>query len=1186
MPRKPWTRTQTLIEEGKVLNLVQKVICRSIICFSVTATLLLTSALFGQTTTAQITGRVVDTSGAVVPGATITVKNIDTGGQWHAASNSQGLYVIPELSPGQYKISAKKQGFTVALRSGITLVVDQVAQVNFTLRIGSVTQTVQVKASAPLLSTSTPTAGEVVGNSQIQSLPLNGRSPFRLVLLTPGIHSVPSTNGQFGDIPVNVNDDSLISIDGGPAAANVIMIDGIPANTGNINEMTTIPSVDATQEFDVLSGPLKAEWGRSGGGVINVYTKSGTNRVHGDLYEFLRNNAFDANDFFDNRAGRPKIPFRMNQFGFTLGGPVYIPKVYNGQNKTFFFVDYQGTRWRQGQTYISTLPTPAERNGDFSQTFDSKGQLIQIYNPFSTQPDPSNPSQFIRSTFSGNQIPSTLIDPVAEKALTYVPLPNLPGNPTTHTNNFISNANRAINEAELGIKIDENINAREKMFERLSFNRNTLGQPNTFGNVATPCPAGCLGKLHLYDYSAGVNSTTTLNPSSVLSISYGFARFYWGRPTHSFGFDQSQLGFPSSLVNQEAFPLFPNFTIAGFSKIGGGGAMLFMGYDTHSLLASLTKISGRHTLKFGVDVRLMRDNTVRADNAEGEYSFNRNMTAGPNPNNFATNAGSGLASFLLGTAASGSMGIPVGSSLQSFYYAGYAQDDFHITPKLTLSYGLRYSATSPMSERRNELNWFNFNAPSPAENSQFPDLTGALQFASSSSRTVYNWMTDNFQPRFGFAYNPFTHTVVRGGIGLMYLPLNLNAGAILTPPDAGYSSSTPMIASLNGVTPFNLLSDPFPTGLTQPVGSSLGAATFLGQGVSVWERSPILPSVWQWNFDIQQELKGFLFDLSYAGSKGTHLVQPREFDALPTQDYALGSGLQQLVPNPFYGIIQAGALSRPMVTTRQLLLPYPQFTSINVQNSTYGNSIYNAMELKVKKPLRHGMTFLASYTVSKWIANVLSSLTTYNNSINAGLNTSVQNPNDLQAERSTSELDTPQVLSINYVAKLPFGAGQRFFPGAHGFVNRLIGGWQSNGIINYRSGYPLVMSAPIVGGGNRPNRTCSGVISGSRSHAQQIQEWFNTSCFSVPPAFTFGNDSRTEPDLRGPSFTQIDFALEKNDHLFGDKANLMFRAEAFNLFNTPHFWLPNTNAGSLTRGQIQSTTGTPRVIQFALKLSF
>ncbi len=1162
--------------EGKALFLVR--------CLYLVVAMFSVSSLFGQGTAARINGRITDSSGAAIPGAAVVVKNFNTQSTWHSTSNGEGLFAVPQLAPGEYTVTVTKEGFNAAVRSGIKLSVDQVAEINFALAVGSVNQTVEVSGETPLLSTTNATVGEVVANHQIEGLPLNGRSPYRLVLQTPGIHSVPSTSGQFSDIPVNTTDDTLISIAGGPASANQVMVDGIPATTGFINQMTTIPSVDGTQEFDVQSGPLKAEWGQTGGGVINVYTKSGTNQLHGNLYEFLRNDIFDANDYFDKINGVAVPEFRMNQFGGTIGGPVYIPRVLNGKDKAFFFVDYQGTRWVQGQTYIATVPTAAERAGDFSQTHDSKGNVVQVYNPFSTTTDPNNPTQYVRTPFANDQIPSTLIDPVAKAAMAYLPAPNLNGDPVTGANNYLSNARRSIQEAEFGVKFDQNIGTREKLFERYSFNRNTLNQPNSFGNMGSP-GLGALGNLYLNNYSAGVNSTTTLNATTILNVSYGFARFYWGRPTLSYGFDQTSLGLPSSLVSQEAYPLFPTFSIANYSGIGGGGALLFTAQNTHTVQASIMKVAGKHELKMGVDMRLNLFNQVQGGDANGSYSFVQAMTAGPNPNSYSSSAGNAFASFLLGATSSGSMGIPAAIELKNMYFGGYVQDDYHVMPKLTISYGLRYDATSPMTDRHNQLNWFDYNLASPARNAQFASLTGGLVFATPENRNVYSWSFNVLQPRLGFSFNPLTHTVVRGGVGLTYMPLSLNptGDGVGAAPNAGFSAETTMVSSLNGLTPYNLLSNPFPSGLNKPTGNTLGASTFLGQSVSVWNRNPEMPSEWQWNFGIQQELKGMLFDMLYQGSKGTHLVQPLQHNALPTADFALGTSLQLLVANPFYGTITTGPLSKQTVTQRQLLLPYPQFTGITVLDDTNGSTSYHAFALKVKEPMRHGITASLNYTFSKEIGNVMNSLTTYNNGLNAGLNTSVQNPYDLRAERSVSELDNPQNVSANYVAELPFGKNRRFLSNAHGIEDWLVGGWQSNGIFSYHSGYPLVLTAAIVGGGTRPNKSCSGAIAHT-SRAGAVKEWFDTSCFAVPPPFTFGNESRTDPRLRGPSYTQFDTSLEKHNRFEG--LDVMFRAEAFNLFNTIHFWMPNTSANNTTFGRISSTTGTPRVLQFALKISY
>jgi hypothetical protein len=1142
-------------------------------------------SLFGQGTSAQINGAIRDASGAVVADAQVTVTNIDTQAQRRTSSNAQGGYVVPLLPPGHYRISIDKTGFQPVVRSGVTLEVDQVATLDFTIQVGNVTQAVEVTATGPLLATTNPNLGEVVNNVQVENLPMNGRQPFRLLALTPGIFKAPSSNGQYQDVPVNQGNETIFSIDGGRARTNEVMIDGVPTTVGSGNTITIIPPVDATEEFDVLSGPLKAEWGRTGGGVVNVYTKSGVNRLHGDLFEFLRNDAIDANDFFANRVGQQKPMFRLNQFGFTVGAPIYIPKVYKGVDKTFFFVDYQGSRWRQGSTFFTTVPSALQRQGDFSRTLNTAGALVTIYNPFSTTADPNNKGQFIRTAFPGNIIPPSMLNGITQKVLSFVPTPNVPGNPFTGVNNYLSGAERSINESDLGIRIDHNLGDREKIFGRFAFNKNDLVQPNYFGDVATPSD-GALGTVTLHSFGGALHSTTTISPTTVLSVSLGYARWVWNRSQLSFGFNQADLGLPASYTNELQYKLFPTFSVANSGNIGGGNGLTLMSQDTTSMLASLTKIMGRHTIKLGADIRLLRNFLVTGDPA-GTYTFAQAMTSGPNPTVFSAAAGSGIASLMLGTFTSGSVNILAGASQEAVYYAGYLQDDFRINSKLTLNYGLRWEATSPFTERHNQLNYFNPNIASPVRNPQFPDLNGALQFASPGNRTVYPWNFNNWSPRFGFAYNPLPHTVIRGGIGLVYSffpTANADTGFS---PNQGFSANTPFLGTLDGVTPFNTLSNPAPNGLVQPTpASGLGASTFLGQNLTVWDAHPQTPHVWQWNFDVQQEFKGFLFDLAYAASKGRLLSQLLQTNALYPSNLALGSGLQQLVPNPFYGLISTGTLSNPTVSRYQLLLPYPQYTGIAVQNKTWGNSLYNAMELKVKKQIPHGVTLLLGYTFSKLFSNVSNTVTNNGNDLDRGLNSTPQNPYNLNAERSVSEMDAPSYLSISAIAELPFGPGHALLSGAHGALAKVVGGWDISAVFLSRSGFPLVFSAPILDGGNRPNRVCSGAFNTSRSKAQEVQQWFNTSCFAVPASFTYGSDSRTNPDIRGPSFTQLDLGLTKHNKLFDDKADVVFRVEAFNLLNTVHFAAPDLVSSDSNFGQIYEITGTPRVFQFALKVTF
>ncbi|HEY3839868.1 MAG TPA: carboxypeptidase-like regulatory domain-containing protein, partial [Bryobacteraceae bacterium] len=915
------------------------------LCFGL---IIAAASVLAQTTTAEITGKVTDVSGGLVPAATVTILNTETGIKRETASNGEGVYAAPSLQPGNYRITVQKEGFRPVSRERITLVVDQVARIDFQLEVGAVTGSVEVTAAAALLEQDTSSLGQIIDGSKVTNIPLNGRSSVRLVQLTPTVLSVPSTNGQFGDVPVNTMDDSIISINGGRAKTNEVLIDGIPSTTGFVNQITTIPNIDATREFKVQSNNLSAEFGRFTGGVINISTRSGTNDLHGSVYEFLRNTDMDANEYFNQLSGNATPIFHMNQYGFAVGGPVFLPKIYKGRNRTFFFTDFQGTRWLQGQVFLGSVPTSLQRTGNFSQTFNAKGQLISIYDPASTTNDPANSGHFIRTAFPGNIIPASRIDPVAAKMINYYPNPNLPGAAFTQANNLISNAPRTIDQANQSERIDHNITDNNRLFGRFSFNRSTLGQPDTFGNPATS-GVGANGRLQLYNYSGGVDDTMVLSPQTVVDLRYGFARFYWARLTRSFGFDESQLGLPASFVSQTAAPLFPVVSVAGFTGLGGG-SVLHTGQDTHSLLASVSRLAGKHNMKFGVDLRLHRLNNFNLNNGGGTFSFLAAMTQGPDPNVASTTSGVGLASMLLGAASSGSVNTAAGVSIQNFYIAGYVQDDIRLTSKLTINIGLRYETETPYTEKRNILNRWAFNASNPAANSTYPNLAGALSFASSGDPTVYNWDTNNIAPRAGFAWTVLPHTVIRGGAGLFYAPFSITNSDTGFVPTAGYSATTTMLATLNGVTPNNLLSNPFPQGLVPLTRNSLGAQTYLGQGISAWDPAGVTPYALQWNADLQQGLPGnIVLDIAYAGNHGVKLNAPREFDSLNPQYLSLGTGLQTLVANPFYGTISTGTLSQPTVARRQLLLPYPQYTSVNMINDSWGNSIYHALTVKAEK---------------------------------------------------------------------------------------------------------------------------------------------------------------------------------------------------------------------------------------------
>jgi hypothetical protein len=582
---------------------------------------------------------------------------------------------------------------------------------------------------------------------------------------------------------------------------------------------------------------------------------------------------------------------------------------------------------------------------------------------------------------------------------------------------------------------------------------------------------------------------------------------------------------------------------------------------------------------------LNRVNFILIGGGSGTYTFNRAFTRGPNPLTFYDNAGNGVASLLLGDPASGSAPIIAGVSLQNYYIAGYVQDDIRLTNRLTMNVGLRYETESPFTERYNSINYFDSNLASPVRNSQFPDLRGGLVFATGSDRYAWQWNRVNLAPRLGFAWSVLPKTVLRWGGGVFHAPAETSNVATAFASNSGYSATTPFVSSVDGgLTPYNSMSNPFPDGLAQPTRSALGASTFLGQGLTVWDYRQAMPRTYQWNFDLQRELPGeVLLDIAYAGSRGTHLAfRNRQLNDLDPQYLSLGTGLNQLVNNPFFGAINVGTFAQRTITRRQLLLPYPQYTGINVVNMTQADSIYHALQMKLDKRFSKGFSALLAYTFGKLISNANNDVS----QVGGGNVSNTQNWYNLRGERSISELDVSQNLTISYVAELPFGRGKPLLNSATRFASALFGGWQLNGITAYRTGLPLTVSATIPGGGNRPNSTGrSAAISGSRSRGQSLNQWFDTTAFLLPASFTLGNTGRTLPDVRGPSVFNQDLSLIKNTRI-RERLTLQLRFEYFNVLNKPNFALPNTAMGSGAFGRIDSTVLLPRVGQVAAKMNF
>lgn len=1136
--------------------------------------------LCAQQQNAQLSGSILDQSGAAVEGATITITDSGRGLTRTTTSDGRGEYTFALLPPGDhYVLTVKKAGFKSAVQQNLTLQIAQSATVNLTLSAGGESTTVTVNAEAPILETESSSQGQVISGDSVTGLPLNGRSTFRLIQLTPGVVFSNGAYGQFGDVAVNTTFDSNFRINGGRASANEFLIDGVPTATGFFDQITTDPMPDETQEFKVESTDLPAQYGRYAGGVVNVATKSGTNEIHGDAFEFLRNSVFDANDWFSNHVGKSIPIFRMNQFGGVLGGPVVFPKIYNGRGRTFFFGSYEGTRRAKGSSYTATVPTDAQKNGDFS------GVGVNIFNPFNY-----NSTTGARTQFAGNKIPSNMFDPVALAIQKYFPEPNVPG--AGLTNNYYHATPIVVNQDTYSGRIDRNVTDAYKLFGRYSISTTALTQPNQTGTIADA--AGSVGTTYFRNQSFSLGNTFIISPKTLLSVSYGFARWHQLRTTLSYGFNNATLGFPASYVSGISIPMFPTVSIVGY--MGTNGQSYFNnGNDSHAVVVQLSRVSGRNNLTIGADGRMHRINFFNSANPAGSFAFAQQQTRS---NNVVTAGGNAYASFLLGFGNSGQITDSAGSALQDFYGAAYVQDNFRLSPKLTLNLGVRYDGETAYVDRHDQLNYFDPNVPSPARNPQFPNLTGGLVFADTNGtgRAIYTRDHLNIAPRVGFAWAPRNDLSIRAAYGLAYAPLELTTNGVGTVPNLGFGSitswNTGQAVGSAGQVAVNLLRNPYPSGFVAPSGKSLGAATQLGQGLngsntSLWDHHPSTPYSEQWSFDIQQQFRdNSLLDMTYIGSVGVHLTSLRELDYLPAADLSYGSALNTLLPNPFAPFVTVGALSQPTVTQRQLLLPYPQFTSVQEVNSTFGVSTYNALSVKYVKHASRMLDILVSYTWSKEMSNVNGQDAAIGNT---NQSTSAQDWGNLSAERSISDMDVPQNLVVSGHATLPFGSGKRFL-NRSGIEDKFMGGWSFDPIWVEQMGFPLEMSVATTWGASRPNRVpgVSPKISEKRSNAQRVAEWYNTAAFTTPPAYTYGTERRTTSDVRKPGISNVDASLVKQTGI-GERLKSQFRVDMFNVANSAHFAPPGMSVTTpSTYGIVSNVLTAPpeREIQFSLKLLF
>ncbi|MBV9032958.1 MAG: carboxypeptidase regulatory-like domain-containing protein [Acidobacteriaceae bacterium] len=1156
----------------------------------------LTSISSAQTTFGSVVGTVTDPSGSAVPNAQVTLTNLGTSEKRTETTNSEGLYQFVNVIPGQYSVEIAQAGFNRLVRSPVTVETQTTSRIDLPLQVGNVSQTVEVTAQTPLLQPETSSLGQVVDQRKTNELPLNGRNPLNLVALVPSVvpqgGSMSNPNGQ------NPFAWGNYQIGGGMANQSMVWLDGSPVNGSYINITALIPTQDSLQEFKVATNSLPPEYGRFGGGVVNFTTKSGSNDLHGTAYEFLRNRELNANTFFNNLAGVQRGPFTQNQFGVNLGGPVYIPKLYDGRNKTFFFVNYEGFRLRQGQSFTQTVPTAAERTGDLSGY--AAANNLTIYDPLTTcgSGAPGSPActgnqkQYDRLPFAGNQIPTNRINPTSLKLLGLFPLPNAPGN-AQGVGNWVGNASVGGNQNETVVHIDQNVSDKQHITARYTYWGNLNLPIDPFHNGV--CQDRCTETFNTNNFVLG--DTYSFTPTTVWEFRASYQRFSYDRTPSTLGYDLSQLGWPASLNTQVAFRDLPVPVINGFDTAGtfgsqGAGSVIVDRNDNYRIASTLTKIAGKHTWRFGGEFMRMTHNYAQTNTPSGIFYFNSDLTGS---NGATPTSGAGLATFLLGYPSSGSASTPAFVAAQQLYPALFLNDDYHATEKLTLNLGVRWEHSGPWTERFDRLTSFNPVRLNPVLLANGLRVPGSFDLVNSDGNSyrsnIYpKWY--QFAPRVGLAYQITHKTVFRVAYGVFWLPNDV-AWDYSPNNNPINSIGTPYLATVYTGVPAGSISNPFPSGIVQPPGRNPSyQQILLGRGIDAPELGNPYAYAQQWNADIQREFgTGFLIDVAYGASKGTHLpMYGPQIDQLPDQYLSLGNSLFNTVPNPFYGTVTApgSSLSQPVVQQGQLLRPYPQYTGVGYAGQGIGDSTYNSLQVTAQKRFSGGNSIMVAYTFAKLISNT-DTLTGW---LESGGTGGYQDNNNLRLEKSLASFDVPNRLVVSYVLDIPVGKGRKYLANANGFVQAALGGWGVQGVTTVQDGFPLhfgvnTNNTGSFGGGIRPNYVlgCNKSISGPIQ--AKYNHYFNTSCFVAPPSFTFGTEGRNDPTLRSPGMANWDFSAFKSFPLAAEnRVNLQFRAEFFNIFNRVQFGYPDQTVGDTAFGVITSQLNNPRLVQFALRLSF
>ncbi len=1147
-----------------------------------TAGLLLSgvTGLWAQSFMASVTGIVSDASGSVVPNAKVTVTDIARGVPFTTTSNSEGVYIVNSLIPSTYKVSAEAAGFQTYQLNEFPLQAKQEAGLNITLRVGTANQTLEVSSQVQMVDPTNATLGGVVNNKSIADLPMINRNVLALMATEPGVQ--PSTQNNYSS---NFFTSAIrYSFNGGLESTSDFQQDGISilnqSDIPGIMGLTMLPSVDAVDEMRVQTNSYSASYGRSGGGITTMVTKSGTNTIHGTAFDFIRNNGLNANSFFANRSGSKIAPLHEHQFGGSVGGPII-------KNKTFIFGVYEQNVNNAGAFGLFTVPTAAERSGDFSGALNAAGNLKVISNPFSTVADPNNAGQFVRTPFPGNVIPPSLIDPVGKAAATYWPSQNLPG----LVNNLNKTAVSANPVQELTTKVDHNFANNKRLFGRYSYLYNVGGSPNFFGNLAD----NGFGPMTVHSHNLALGYTQTLGTSTVMELRFGVNRFNALRPSNGLGFKLTSLGLPKELekyLQEGDVEEFPGIGVQGYTLLGNQSGPY---YESHELdyIASgtLMRVIGKHTLTLGGEHRDYFLNFFQTNPLL--MNFGADMTQGPNPRTVSATSGDAVASMLLGVADSGSATYYARTANGNHYWGQFLQDDIKWNKKLTINVGLRIEEETGTTERYNRMAAIDPYVANPVSSKitnpftgQAPwNLTGGYVFAGSGpgslGRKAIRPTEFKPSPRLGVAYAIDEKTVIRAAYGLYFgVPY---AGATRAFTSAAFQSTTPWVTTVgaDGIHPASLMSNPFPSGYIYPPGSAPGLASNLGLDLSSANPSTLRTLYnQQWNLSIQRTLaQDTMLQVAYVGNKGTHLAWGGgNLNMLtPAQVGSLRDTLLNQVANPFAGVVSAGALAQPKVQYSQLLRPFPLWGSVVQSGMAVGNSEYQSLQVSFRKRYSGGLSLTSGYTWAKLMTDISDGTWSSPGS--------VRSIYCIRCEHSYSAYDVPHRFTLSAVGELPVGRGKMIGKNWNRALDTVLGGWQANGIMTLAMGMPLVFSTAANNsytyGGQHPDVVGDPVLASGKS----INSWFNKAAFAQPANFTSGNLSRTYGGVRTAWLRNLDFSLFKN-FTVTERIKLQFRAETFNITNTPVFGAPGTTVNGANFGVITGQSNPPRNVQLALKVIF